>query len=294
MTRMYWMTGAALAAAVTMTACSGTPREPDFSHGRRRRHHQRRGGRLDAEGVGAVTRRPDRRRPRRFIAPHADVDRVDRPLRKRRPHLRCRGLQRRDTRLRCVGEWHEPPGRCRVLPSIRCIPGGCALDRTARWDRGRRRRRSSRRRRPAASTRDSAHPTPRPAPASRCQSRPASSSTSTTGIPTTGATPARNLRASAAGSGSTSSSTDCAPRTSAGAYNGKRGNLNDLSLDIIDYHYGAGESFGSTQVYIIDVLLQHCGSNPTPTWIDQTGVTAAANTIGRWGYPRSGHAAVRR
>ena len=78
------------------------------------------------------------------------------------------------------------------------------------------------------------------------------------------------------------------------AYNGKRGNLNDLSLDIIDYHYGAGESFGSTQVYIIDVLLQHCGSNPTPTWIDQTGVTAAANTIGRWGYPRSGHAAVRR
>jgi hypothetical protein len=75
-------------------------------------------------------------------------------------------------------------------------------------------------------------------------------------------------------------------------YNGKRGNLNDLSLDIIDYHYGAGESFGSTQVYIIDVLLSHCGNSPTATWIDQTGVTAASNTIGRWGYPRSGHSAI--
>jgi hypothetical protein len=75
-------------------------------------------------------------------------------------------------------------------------------------------------------------------------------------------------------------------------YNGKRGNLNDLSLDIVDYHYGAGESFGSTSVYIIDVLLQHCGNNPSPVWIDQTAATAASNTIGRWGYPRSGHAAV--
>ena len=28
MTRTYWMTGAALAAAVTMTACSGTPESP--------------------------------------------------------------------------------------------------------------------------------------------------------------------------------------------------------------------------------------------------------------------------
>jgi hypothetical protein len=76
-------------------------------------------------------------------------------------------------------------------------------------------------------------------------------------------------------------------------YNGKRGNLNDLSMDIIDYHYGAGDSFGSTQVYIIDVLLSHCGNSPAPAWIDQTGATAASNTIGRWGYPRSGHSAIK-
>jgi hypothetical protein len=75
-------------------------------------------------------------------------------------------------------------------------------------------------------------------------------------------------------------------------YNGKRGNLNDLSLDIVNYHFGAGESFGSTQVYIIDVLLQHCGNSPTPAWIDQTEATAASRTVGRWGYPRSGHSAV--
>jgi hypothetical protein len=74
-------------------------------------------------------------------------------------------------------------------------------------------------------------------------------------------------------------------------YNGKRGNLNDLSLDIVDYHYGAGDSFNSTQVYIVDVLFSHCGNSPSPAWIDQTGVTAASNTIGRWGYPRSGHSA---
>lgn len=71
-------------------------------------------------------------------------------------------------------------------------------------------------------------------------------------------------------------------------YNGKRGNPNDPSMDIIDYHYGAGASQGSTQVYIIDVLLQHCGNAPTPAWIDQTAATAAGNTIGRFIYPRPG------
>jgi hypothetical protein len=30
------------------------------------------------------------------------------------------------------------------------------------------------------------------------------------------------------------------------------------------------------------VLAGHCGSSPSPAWIDQTGVTASQGTIGRW------------
>ncbi len=72
------------------------------------------------------------------------------------------------------------------------------------------------------------------------------------------------------------------------AYNAKRGNVNDPSMDVIAYHYGAGDSQGSPSVYIVDVLFQHCGSNPTPAWIDQTAATAAGNSIGRYIYPRPG------
>ncbi len=71
-------------------------------------------------------------------------------------------------------------------------------------------------------------------------------------------------------------------------YNGKRGNTNDTSQDIVDYHYGAGDSNGSTQVYIIDVMLGHCGGSPSPAWIDQTGITASQGTVGRFIYPRVG------
>ena len=65
-------------------------------------------------------------------------------------------------------------------------------------------------------------------------------------------------------------------------YNGKRGNSNDPSLDIVDYHYGAGPSEGSTQVYIMDTIGGHCGSNPTPIWVNQTDITVSSGTIGRF------------
>lgn len=65
-------------------------------------------------------------------------------------------------------------------------------------------------------------------------------------------------------------------------YNGKRGNANDPSHDVVTYHYGSGPSLNSTEVYIIDVIGGHCGSNPFPAWIDVTGVTASQGTTGRW------------
>lgn len=64
-------------------------------------------------------------------------------------------------------------------------------------------------------------------------------------------------------------------------YNGKRGNAHDPSQDIVDYHYGAGPSENSIQVYIIDIMFGHCGS-PSAAWIDQTSATANSGTIGRW------------
>lgn len=64
--------------------------------------------------------------------------------------------------------------------------------------------------------------------------------------------------------------------------NWKRGNVGDLSQDVIDYHYGDGVSEESTDVYIIDVIAGHCGDNPQAAWIDVTQATLDANTVGMW------------
>ena len=65
-------------------------------------------------------------------------------------------------------------------------------------------------------------------------------------------------------------------------YNGKRGNANDPSKDVITYHYGAGPDANSTDVYIIDIIGGHCGSTPSAIWNDVTDVTINSGTIGRW------------
>jgi hypothetical protein len=65
-------------------------------------------------------------------------------------------------------------------------------------------------------------------------------------------------------------------------FNWKRGRIGDLSEDVVTYHFGAGPDDNSTDVYIIDVIGGHCGGNPGPNWLDQTGATRQAGTIGRW------------
>lgn len=65
-------------------------------------------------------------------------------------------------------------------------------------------------------------------------------------------------------------------------YNGKRGNVNDPSKDVVAYHHGPGPDQGSTEVYIIDVIGGHCGSNPSPSWNDVTDITFSSGTVGRW------------
>jgi hypothetical protein len=64
--------------------------------------------------------------------------------------------------------------------------------------------------------------------------------------------------------------------------NWKRGNVGDMSQDVVTYNFGPGADEGTTNVYIIDVIFSHCGSNPGPNWHDVTGATRAAGAIGRW------------
>jgi hypothetical protein len=59
--------------------------------------------------------------------------------------------------------------------------------------------------------------------------------------------------------------------------------VGDLSQDVINYYHGPGApSEGSTAVYIIDMIVGHCGDNPQPGWLDVTEATAAGGAIGRW------------
>jgi hypothetical protein len=62
-------------------------------------------------------------------------------------------------------------------------------------------------------------------------------------------------------------------------YNGKRGNPNDPSFDVVAYNWGSQPDEGTTEVYIFDILLGHCGGSAAPTQIDITGVGGA---LGRW------------
>jgi len=71
-------------------------------------------------------------------------------------------------------------------------------------------------------------------------------------------------------------------RDSRWGYNGKRGNSSDPSHDVVAYNHGGQADEGTTEVYIVDVIAGHCGSNPQPAWIDQTAATRSAGSLGRW------------
>jgi hypothetical protein len=66
--------------------------------------------------------------------------------------------------------------------------------------------------------------------------------------------------------------------------NWKRGNVGDLSQDIVTYYAGPEGAVmrNSSSVRIYDIIGGHCGGRPSPFWVDQTGATRAAGTIGRW------------
>lgn len=51
-------------------------------------------------------------------------------------------------------------------------------------------------------------------------------------------------------------------------YNGRRGLPNDPARDEVAYHWGAGPDEGSRETYAWDILVGHCGTNPSPAWQD--------------------------
>ncbi len=57
--------------------------------------------------------------------------------------------------------------------------------------------------------------------------------------------------------------------------NWKRGRIGDMSQDIVTYNWGSEADEGTRQIYVVDVIVGHCGSNPGAFWLNQTGVGGA-------------------
>lgn len=65
--------------------------------------------------------------------------------------------------------------------------------------------------------------------------------------------------------------------------NWKRGVVGDMSQDVVDYYFGEGEPVeGSTDVFIIDIIVSICSPDAGPGWTDVTEATRVGGTIGRW------------
>lgn len=65
-------------------------------------------------------------------------------------------------------------------------------------------------------------------------------------------------------------------------YNWKRGQIGNMSQDVIDYYGGNGGPVEDGEdTYIVDIIGDHCG-NPRPAFTDVTQATRDGGTIGRW------------
>ncbi len=51
-------------------------------------------------------------------------------------------------------------------------------------------------------------------------------------------------------------------------FNSRRGVVGDVARDEVAYHWGSGPDEGSRDTYAWDIMVSHCGSNPTPSWQD--------------------------
>jgi hypothetical protein len=65
-------------------------------------------------------------------------------------------------------------------------------------------------------------------------------------------------------------------------YNGRRGDVTFPARDEIAYHWGTGPDELSRDTYAFDIIGGHCGSNPVPTWIDQSALGTVWMSRGRF------------
>ncbi len=57
--------------------------------------------------------------------------------------------------------------------------------------------------------------------------------------------------------------------------NWKRGRIGDMSQDVVTYNWGSEPDESTRQIYVLDVIVGHCGGNPGAFWLNQTGVGGA-------------------
>ncbi len=51
-------------------------------------------------------------------------------------------------------------------------------------------------------------------------------------------------------------------------FNSRRGVVGDVARDEVAYHWGSGPDEGSRDTYAWDIMVGHCGPNPSPSWQD--------------------------
>jgi len=51
-------------------------------------------------------------------------------------------------------------------------------------------------------------------------------------------------------------------------FQSRRGVAGDVARDEVAYHWGPGPDEGSRDAYAWDIMVSHCGSNPSPSWQD--------------------------
>jgi hypothetical protein len=64
--------------------------------------------------------------------------------------------------------------------------------------------------------------------------------------------------------------------------NWKRGNVGDMSQDVVAFNWGTNPDESTVDAYIWDVIGGHCGPNPGPNWGDVTDITLSSGTTMRW------------
>jgi len=64
--------------------------------------------------------------------------------------------------------------------------------------------------------------------------------------------------------------------------NWKRGNVGDMSQDVVAYNWGTNPDESTVDAYIWDTIGGHCGPSPGWNWGDITGVTLNSGTTMRW------------